>query len=375
MNLCALGAVAAALLCVCVPTAGAAAQWQDETIDALPGGQSGNFDGVYAASDGTAFAVGHRFGSVGGALEFRTWVQRFDGASWHRVNSEDTEGAPAGNTLVGVDGTSPSDVWAVGDWWSGGPHHSLIEHWDGSAFTIVPTPDSAYGESLSAVSARRATDAWAVGAGYQPGIDYGGVALHWDGQTWSRVDVPVPDGCWSRVQLFGVAALGRHRVVAVGSCKTGDLLPVRALVIRWDGTSWHNVGPAQPLQAELYGIASDGPGNVWAVGRVSADGVDRLLLLHFDGSRWRRVRPGLFGYDGIQAHAVSVRDGHVLVVGSRTSTTFGFGPFAAEYDGVSWTSEMPAPSGNLFGVDQSVSGTAWAAGLENNVPSVARRTP
>lgn len=96
MRLRALGAVATALLCVCVPTAGAAAQWQDETIDALPGGQSGNFDGVYAASDGTAFAVGHRFGSVGGALEFRTWVQRFDGVSWHRVNSEDTEGRRPG---------------------------------------------------------------------------------------------------------------------------------------------------------------------------------------------------------------------------------------------------------------------------------------
>jgi hypothetical protein len=367
--------VATVLLLACVPAAGAAAQWQTETIDGLPSGQSGNFDGLYAASDGTAFAVGHRFGTVGGALEFRTWVQRFDGSFWHRVDSADSEGAPAGNTLVGVSGTSPSDVWAVGDWWISGPHHSLTEHWNGSALTVVPTPDSAYGESLSAVSARRANDAWAVGTGYQPGIDYGGVALHWDGQTWSRVDVPVPAGCWSRMQLFGVAALGRQRVLAVGSCKTGDLQPLRALMLRWDGTSWHDIRPGLPLQSELYGISSDAPGEIWTVGRVYGDGIDRLLLLHYDGTAWRRVRPGLFGYDGIQPHAISVFDGHVLVAGSRTSRTLGFGPFAASYDGVRWTRETPAQTGNLFAVAQSPSGTAWAAGLANNVPSVDRRTP
>jgi opacity protein-like surface antigen len=205
-----------ALLLTSVPAAAAAGQWHDETIDPLPSGQSGVFDGLYAASDGTAFAVGHRYGVVGGALEFRTWVQRYNGIDWHRVNSEDTEGAPAGNTLIGVDGSSPTDVWAVGSWWVAGRTHSLIERWNGSAFTMVQTPDSTYGESLSGVSALSTTNVWAVGTALQPGIDYGGSALHWNGKAWKRVDVPMPDGCTSRVELYDVVAAAPGLVYAVG---------------------------------------------------------------------------------------------------------------------------------------------------------------
>lgn len=368
-------AVLAALLLTCVPAASAAAQWHVEAIDPLPSGQSGGFDGLYAASDGTAFAVGHRYGVVGGALEFRTWVQRYDGSNWHRVNSQDTEGAPAGNTLIGVDGTSPTDVWTAGSWWVAGRYHSLIEHWNGSAFTMVTTPDSTYGESLSGISARTTTDAWAVGTATQPGIDYGGSALHWNGTTWKRVDVPMPDGCTSRVELYDVAAVVPGRVLAVGDCNPGNGLPVRALMLRWNGSAWSNAAPAlhMPTQAELDEIAFDAPDDVWAVGRDSSDGVDRVLLLHYDGHRWLRVRPGLLGYEDIEAHAVSVRDGQVLITGGASSTN-GFGPFAALYDGTHWKREVPGAHGQLFAAAQSPFGNAWGAGSDGLGPSIAERT-
>jgi hypothetical protein len=42
--------------------------------------------------------------------------------------------------------------------------HTLIEHWNGSAWTIVPSPNVGSGNnSLAAVAARSANDVWAVG--------------------------------------------------------------------------------------------------------------------------------------------------------------------------------------------------------------------
>lgn len=55
-------------------------------------------------------------------------------------------------TLLDVWGSSERDVWAVG---SGG----TIVHWDGAAWTRVPTP---YGETLRSVGGSGASDVWAV---------------------------------------------------------------------------------------------------------------------------------------------------------------------------------------------------------------------
>jgi hypothetical protein len=67
---------------------------------------------------------------------------------------------------------SATDGWAVGQ---GG----TIMHWDGSAWTLMPSPAR---EALYAVDAVSAADAWAVGDGE--------VILHWDGGSWSQIAVP-----------------------------------------------------------------------------------------------------------------------------------------------------------------------------------------
>jgi hypothetical protein len=63
---------------------------------------------------------------------------------------------------------SANDIWAVGYFYysSGsffGPH-TLIEHWDGSNWSIVGSPGSASWQ-LNGVAAVSANDVWAVGGG------------------------------------------------------------------------------------------------------------------------------------------------------------------------------------------------------------------
>src|SRR4051794_11734315 len=59
-----------------------------------------------------------------------------------------------------------------------------------ASFTVVPSPNAAVGESLlTGVRASSATDAWAVGSSCCAPRNFGRAALteHWNGSAWSVV--------------------------------------------------------------------------------------------------------------------------------------------------------------------------------------------
>ncbi len=69
--------------------------------------------------------------------------------------------SPAGGQLNGVASVSANDVWAVGQTLAPG---TLAEHWGGTAWSVVPTPNPVPGsDRLSAVAAVSTSDVWAVG--------------------------------------------------------------------------------------------------------------------------------------------------------------------------------------------------------------------
>jgi hypothetical protein len=100
------------------------------------------------------------------------------------------------NALHGVAAVSAADAWAVGEstrsFTDGvSTTRTLIERWNGSTWTAVPSPNVGTGNNtLAAAVARSASDVWAVG--YYD--DVTGVipvrrtlAMHWDGRTWAVV--------------------------------------------------------------------------------------------------------------------------------------------------------------------------------------------
>jgi hypothetical protein len=80
-------------------------------------------------------------------------------------------------TLNSVAATSPEDVWAVGD---GG----LILHWNGSAWSTVPSGTNA---TFTSVFAASPTSAWA--AGVDPSFS-SVILLAWNGMAWAPVMAP-----------------------------------------------------------------------------------------------------------------------------------------------------------------------------------------
>jgi hypothetical protein len=67
--------------------------------------------------------------------------------AWRVVASPNVGGERADDRLSAVSVVSASDVWAVGS----SPHanggSTLVEHWDGSAWTIVPSPNGSLAPS------------------------------------------------------------------------------------------------------------------------------------------------------------------------------------------------------------------------------------
>src|SRR5205823_13678772 len=66
------------------------------------------------------------------------------------------------NVLWDVAAISPNDVWAVG-YYSNGTI-TLVEHWDGTQWSIVPSPNPGDSDNyLGAVATVSSNDVWAVG--------------------------------------------------------------------------------------------------------------------------------------------------------------------------------------------------------------------
>jgi hypothetical protein len=110
---------------------------------------------------------------------------------------------------------SSQDVWAVGTSKAFGrrtPTLPLIEHWNGSTWSIVPSPATGtFAAFLSGVTALSSNDAWAVGGTFTGSP----VVEHWDGIQWSLVSVPVSTGAFNN-QLSAVSSLPGGTVIAVG---------------------------------------------------------------------------------------------------------------------------------------------------------------
>jgi hypothetical protein len=231
-----------------------------------------------------AWAVGHT--QVNGEA-MAPLIVRWDGATWTQVPSPNPDSY--GTILYDVHATSPTDVWAVGYYSSvpdDGSERTLILHWDGSAWSIVPSPNQgSIGSYLEGVTALSSNDAWAVGWYFPGDIDAATLALNWDGASWTIVPTPNPGTGWNG---FGDAAmLGADDVWAVGGYNQVGGLDGAPLVQHWDGTAW-GVG-AFPASRDggLNDVVAVSGGKLIAVG---ADLAARSLTALWDGEQWRSIR-------------------------------------------------------------------------------------
>ena len=165
-----------------------------------------------------------------------TLTEHWDGSQWSIIPSPNPLPSPGSTDtrLQSVSATSANDVWAVGFYLGENSYQPLIEHWNGDWWSIVP--NSHIGTEyniLRGVTAISANDAWAVGV-----YDFYRfpLTLHWDGVQWSIVPNPIPAGA-NTAGLNGVTAISSNDVWAVGSADRGAP-DIPTLTEHWDGSQW-----------------------------------------------------------------------------------------------------------------------------------------
>jgi FG-GAP-like repeat len=269
---------------------------------------------------------------------------------------------------------APNDIWIVGN--QGDTQTPLqAEHWNGSSWTLVSTPNVGSGDKeLNGADAVASNDVWAVGASSGTTANrYKTLVEHWNGSQWQVVASPNV-GTNNFNTLTSVDASSRTSAWAVGSYRTAASLgkdTVRStLITRWNGTSWNIVPSPNPgtLSNSLLGVAAIGPSNVWAVGwKLGAQGL-RSLVLHYDGTAWTEVAVPTAGtgenvLTGISA--VSANDiwaAGYYDDGSQQKT------LTLHYNGNNWIKVPSANGGGGVSILRDISAFSptdvWAVGLE-----------
>jgi hypothetical protein len=340
------------------PTTAVDGTWKIVSSPNVGSGTYGNqLNAVAAISANDLWAVGFSPHPSGTPLYIRqSLIEHWDGKNWSVVPSPN----PAGKTYVvlnGVDALSSSDVWAVGHAGdpSSAPLQTLTLHWDGSSWSIVPSPSPGTynGNVLHAVSAVSSNDVWAVGW-YQSGPtgqEGGALTMHWDGTSWTVVPNP------SRWTLHGVAAISSNDVWAVGEQS----------ILHWDGASWSTVSfPLPPNNAYpvLKGIAAVSTNDIWAVGYAQWSYFYGYryapLTYHWDGARWSLVS-NAGGLDEFLHAVTAIAANDVWAVGDNGQTQ--------HWNGVAWSrvaAPFPGLGGRFNGVAAVSAGDVWAVGTYNN---------
>jgi hypothetical protein len=220
--------------------------------------------GVAALSATNVWAVGK--------IGIESLVEHWDGAAWTRV-AVPSPNVGTSNGLVAVSARSASDIWAVGTYDAPGAGNQTFSlHYDGTAWSLVSMPASPQTPTfphyvLNAVVALSANDVWAVGQ-ITEGAPSGTLVEHWNGTAWSVVASPTPG--WFPT-LRSVAARSATDVWAVGEIATMDQTPqYRTFTLHWDGAAWTRVAsPPANAYSELYAVAArPGLSHVWAVGNT-----------------------------------------------------------------------------------------------------------
>ncbi len=256
-----------------------------------PGGPSHDNDlsGVVATSASAAWAVG---GYVSGTA-FKTLILRWNGTAWKQVASQNPGGSSHDNVLAAVAATSSGNAWAVGAYSDGTADQTLILHWNGTAWKKVASPDpggTARNNFLNGVTATSAGNAWAVGR-YFNGTAYRTLILHWNGTAWKQVASPNAGSPADNQVLASVTATSAGNGWAVGSYNIGAI--AQTLILHWNGTAWKKVAspdPGGPSHSHfLFGVAATSAGNAWAVGGYVKTGPEQTLILHWNGTAWKAV--------------------------------------------------------------------------------------
>ena len=246
------------------------------------------FNGVAAVSSNDVWAVGTSRNQSG--FSSHTLTEHWNGSQWSIISSANPSSAQ--NVVVSAAALTTNNVWSVGETGNsdGTAFQTLVEHWNGTRWNVIPSPNTSlsfnYLSSVAIVSAR---DIWAVGVAMAAGDASSQTLIeHWNGSQWSIVASPNPGSPFNN--LRSVTAVSATNVWAVGQYDTSS--GFHTLIEHWNGSQWKVVASPNPPSREgnLSGVDALTANNIWAVGfTTDMNGFSQTLAEHWNGKTWQLV--------------------------------------------------------------------------------------
>lgn len=276
-----------------------------------------DLDAVAAVSTNDIWAVG--FYVLNGSLY--TLIEHWDGTSWSIISSPNPGGYNVLQGLARVPGTN--QLWAVGNYYDSPNNtiqHTLIEQWNGTNWTVIPSPNvGAYGNMLNGITAFSVNNVWAVGSYYiNNGSSPEPLVEQWNGTNWKIVSSlnPTTNGSLSSATRVPFS----QSLLAVGNSYSNPSGPFQALIERWDKGNWNIIPSPNPGSSvnTLTGVTALSSNNMWAVGYYANNGPYQPLVVHWDGTSWNAVSLPIPGTDN------ALLEGMTRIPGTNQLWAIGF---------------------------------------------------
>jgi hypothetical protein len=316
-----------------------------------------DLNGVAAISSANVWAVGEYFVGV----NTETLVEHWNGTTWKIVSSPNLG---TGDQLESVYAVSSTNVWAAGSYYNGTAGRTLIEHWNGKSWKVVPSPNIGAGSNeLTSVRGTSGKDIWAAGDAVTSYPVTRTVLLHWNGKRWAVTHSPSQPKV---LNLLGaVRPQSRTDAWAVGQYVHGS--PLRTLILHWSKGHWRIVPSPNGGTStnELAGVLPTSAASAWAAGWYFNGKVDRTLMLHWNGKHWRKTfspNAGSGSNDLAAIGATSARN--IYAVGVDLTGT-GSKVLILHWNGSHWrvmAGRNPGTNNRLEAVFAQSPGSIWAVG-------------
>jgi hypothetical protein len=243
------------------------ATWKGRLVPDPPGPRATLTD-VAAQPNGSAWAVGTRLQNG----KLRAYALRWTGSRWQAADPW----AGTGSGLLAVKRSPAGKIWAVG--WKesspGRPRPYIVKRVGGSWKTVKPAALPGGAAVLTDLTFRAGNDGYAVGYLTPKGTDKSRAILQrWNGSSWSNVDLPWADDFSALPRSVSVAEDGQ--VWIAGTQPANDRREPRGFIAHLDGDGW---------EVSLLDVPSDVRSEVMAIaatdsGAVAAASVGASLLV------------------------------------------------------------------------------------------------
>jgi hypothetical protein len=278
-----------------------------------------------------------------------------------------------------------------------------VERWDGTGWTIQPSPNVAASNSgnvLAGVSCTSLSACVAVGVSFRGATQ--ALAERWDGATWTIQSVPTPRGA-DYSEFTDVSCTSATACTAVGDYETDEAVVndtaelVFPLVERWNGKTWQiqqTLTPASPASARpsidtppfcvftgpicadvssftrFNGASCTSANACTAVGNYAPELGDRQTLAErWDGALWlTQSTPTPTGGGFLEGVSCTSAKACTAIGDSGISPEL---PFAEGWNGNNWSIQTtPTPAGTsdspLIGVSCTAAAACTAVGYATN---------